>query len=264
MATANSAVAAQSPKDFYSLLGVSPEATPTEIREAFYRQARVCHPDARPNDKEAAAKFLAVKEAYSTLSDSSSRREYDQIFFGSGTLGQHEAAAARVNLERETSEEELAALKKLKEDMEVQMKTRQAIAPHRVWTWKHEKKTRRFSQVLRTPNMVQERFGKGPKEEPKSKIDVWVEENIMNPLNTTIDDNQTNADQKLNKEIRLSNTSKIQINHRELKVGMMLVITVTIVALAYFSSAEPGTLGSLSKESNEYKNHMKALGFQIK
>merc|ERR1719391_1115300 len=86
MATSAKSAAAlpETHKDFYTLLGIAPEATPTEIREAFYRQARVCHPDARPNDKAAAAKFLAVKEAYTTLSDSSLRHEYDKVLFGAG------------------------------------------------------------------------------------------------------------------------------------------------------------------------------------
>ena len=48
--------------DYYSLLGVSPEATKTEIREGFFRQARACHPDVRPDDAEAAKKFMQIKE----------------------------------------------------------------------------------------------------------------------------------------------------------------------------------------------------------
>ena len=43
--------------------------------------------------------------------------------------------AARAVLDRETREEEAAALKKLVEDIEVREQTRQAIAPDRVWTF---------------------------------------------------------------------------------------------------------------------------------
>ena len=47
------------------------------------------------------------------------------------------AAAARAVMERETREEEAAALKKLVDDIEVRELTRQAIAP-REWTYRDE------------------------------------------------------------------------------------------------------------------------------
>jgi Ca-activated chloride channel homolog len=62
--------------DYYSVLGVTVDATPEEIRTAYFDAARRLHPDTNPDlpDNEL---FLQVKEAYEVLSDSSRRFEYD-------------------------------------------------------------------------------------------------------------------------------------------------------------------------------------------
>ena len=65
-------------RDFYNVLGVSREATDDDIRKAHRKLARKYHPDVRPDDKEAAKKFKDVQEAYSVLSDSEKRAQYDR------------------------------------------------------------------------------------------------------------------------------------------------------------------------------------------
>jgi len=65
-------------KELYNLLGVSPSATPTEIKKAYYVAAKRSHPDKHPDDKEASAKFIRINDAYSILSDASSRKAYDE------------------------------------------------------------------------------------------------------------------------------------------------------------------------------------------
>lgn len=66
-------------KDFYATLGVSRDADETAIKKAYRKLARQLHPDARPDDKQAEARFKEVGEAYAVLSDPEQRRQYDAI-----------------------------------------------------------------------------------------------------------------------------------------------------------------------------------------
>ncbi|KAJ8448279.1 hypothetical protein Cgig2_025203 [Carnegiea gigantea] len=69
--------------DFYSVLGLEKECTPTELRNAYKKLAMRWHPDrcsASGNSKsveEAKKKFQDIQEAYSVLSDETKRLLYD-------------------------------------------------------------------------------------------------------------------------------------------------------------------------------------------
>lgn len=63
--------------ELYDLLKAPPAASAREIKRAYYREARLCHPDTNPGDKEATAKFQALAEAYKVLSDPELRAQYD-------------------------------------------------------------------------------------------------------------------------------------------------------------------------------------------
>ncbi|GAA5850729.1 hypothetical protein JCM3766R1_000187 [Sporobolomyces carnicolor] len=72
--------------DYYAILGISPEATPDQIKTAYKKKSLLCHPDRIPpgpeNDarrKSATTEFQAVADAYYTLSEASRRRSYDQL-----------------------------------------------------------------------------------------------------------------------------------------------------------------------------------------
>lgn len=66
-------------KDFYKVLGVSKDASESEIKKTYRSLARKFHPDSNPGDASAEARFKEISEAYSVLSDSQQRSEYDQI-----------------------------------------------------------------------------------------------------------------------------------------------------------------------------------------
>lgn len=70
------------PKDtkLYDLLGVPPTANENDIRKAYYKMAKIHHPDkAQDGDnKEKEEKFKEIKFAYEVLTDKNKRDVYDQ------------------------------------------------------------------------------------------------------------------------------------------------------------------------------------------
>lgn len=65
--------------ELYDILGVNPKASPDEIKKAFRKKAVECHPDKHAGDKSKETEFKKLNEAYSILSDSDKRRNYDQF-----------------------------------------------------------------------------------------------------------------------------------------------------------------------------------------
>lgn len=65
--------------DYYSILGISKEATADEVKAAYRKLALKYHPDRNPNNKEAENKFKEAAQAYEVLSDAKKRQRYDQF-----------------------------------------------------------------------------------------------------------------------------------------------------------------------------------------
>lgn len=65
-------------KNYYAILGVSPESSDAEIKTAYRRLALLLHPDKNPQP-EAETAFKEVNEAYEVLSDPISRNLYNQM-----------------------------------------------------------------------------------------------------------------------------------------------------------------------------------------
>ena len=68
-----------SKRDYYEILGVSREASNTEIKKAYKKLAIKYHPDKNPGDKNTEEKFKEAAEAYEILSNEDKRRQYDRF-----------------------------------------------------------------------------------------------------------------------------------------------------------------------------------------
>ncbi|KAG4980388.1 hypothetical protein JHK85_034346 [Glycine max] len=65
--------------DYYAVLGLLPDATPAQIKKAYYNCMKACHPDLSDNDPEATNFCTFINEVYGVLSDPIQRMIYDDI-----------------------------------------------------------------------------------------------------------------------------------------------------------------------------------------
>lgn len=65
-------------EDYYNLLGVSRNASATDIQKAYRSLARKYHPDVNPDDQKAKEKFQQIQKAYDVLNDPEKRELYDR------------------------------------------------------------------------------------------------------------------------------------------------------------------------------------------
>lgn len=63
-------------RDYYEILGVARGASQDEIKRAFRKKAKACHPDTNKSP-DAEAQFKELGEAYDVLSDANKRQVYD-------------------------------------------------------------------------------------------------------------------------------------------------------------------------------------------
>src|SRR5438876_10694087 len=64
--------------DYYTVLGIPPEADEQEIKEAYRRLAKQYHPDVN-QEPGAQAHFIEITGAYEVLVDPVKRRDYDAL-----------------------------------------------------------------------------------------------------------------------------------------------------------------------------------------
>lgn len=64
--------------DYYDILGVSRDASESDLKKAYRQKALQYHPDKNPGDHSAEDKFKEAAEAYEVLRDPEKRKIYDQ------------------------------------------------------------------------------------------------------------------------------------------------------------------------------------------
>ena len=89
-------------KNFYSILGVTPDSTMAEVKSAYRTLARKYHPDINPQGVE---RFKEISQAYETLSDAKKRLQYDTIngIFKTSTKKQETKTEETNNSNKETT-----------------------------------------------------------------------------------------------------------------------------------------------------------------
>ena len=66
-------------RDYYEVLGLSKDASGSEIKNSFRSLARKFHPDKNPDNPDAESKFKELQEAYAILSNPEERKKYDMF-----------------------------------------------------------------------------------------------------------------------------------------------------------------------------------------
>ena len=66
-------------KDYYEILGVSPQADKKEIKKVYQALTKKYHPDLHPGDKEKEERYKEINEAYHAIADPTRRQKYDEL-----------------------------------------------------------------------------------------------------------------------------------------------------------------------------------------
>ncbi len=147
-------------KNYYSILGVTPDSTDLEIKSAYRSLARKFHPDVNPSGAE---RFKDISEAYETLSDSKKRLQYDTIngFFKSAPKPDYQSSDKAQEEYKKTSDK-----KEQKNEQKSEEKYEHKSSKN---SGTKKQKNDEFSKKI---NDIFEEFGRQKKPVPKRGADI--------------------------------------------------------------------------------------------
>lgn len=92
-------------KTYYEILGVSQNADFSELKSAYYRCAKLCHPDRFGNSEAKKEEFQELVHAFDVLSDVARRHEYDlSLGVADAAAGARATSAGPAIMDRESDE----------------------------------------------------------------------------------------------------------------------------------------------------------------
>lgn len=152
-------------KNYYSILGVTPDSTDAEIKSAYRSLARKFHPDVNP---DGASRFKDISEAYETLSDAKKRSQYDTIngFFKTATKEKQQTSSKQAQSE----------YKKQTQSSTTSKKSEKHTNPNK----KHEDFSKKFNGIF-------ENFSKPKSEKPQQKRGADICEDISITIKEAIE-----------------------------------------------------------------------------
>lgn len=160
-------------RDHYDVLGISPDSTETEVREAFFRKAKEFHPDINP-DPKAKEEFLRIRESYRVLNNSVHRQSYNRQMFSTYR------AVRKLDPEEEDRRE-----KQILKDTEVFMETKKKLRGRPLkWHEYYYSKDNKSSNI-RLYRDVQRKLFRELESEPTPQVTILKEkaaENVNNLL----------------------------------------------------------------------------------
>ncbi len=66
--------------NYYRILGITPEASPEDVKKAYRHLAIKYHPDRNPDNPKGEEQLKTINEAYQVLGDEEKRRRYDFFY----------------------------------------------------------------------------------------------------------------------------------------------------------------------------------------
>lgn len=155
---------AESPHDFYELLGVTEGSTETEIRSAYRKTALKYHPDkVGPNNTEALDKFHLLQIAYDCLSDPATKERYD----AKRRAKQEKAARVealqgkRKSMMEDLERREDAGTKRQKTELDAQLEHEKKLARLREDTQRRRRAMEEMNALQREEDEIQRKKASG-------------------------------------------------------------------------------------------------------
>lgn len=153
--------------DYYELLDVEPTVPQSELKAAYYRQAKRFHPDLNAGNEAAENRFKLIAEAYRVLGNEDERRLYDEARERDLRYADApELAGMQRRVERFSARRGRAGVSRAPRRRCTVLPARKKMPPWITWIIGLFWVSALVPFVLRTGNMS---FDRGPVEEKKEK-----------------------------------------------------------------------------------------------